>query len=60
MLSQYSVPVASESDSQTDMTPAVTGGVVAVVFINIITIAAVTVVMLRKRSGHYFPGSQKK
>ena len=62
LFSQHAVPTVtsgSESDSQADIiTPAVTGGVVAVIFI--ITTAVVIVVPLRNRRGHYSPTQQKK
>ena len=55
----YSVP----TESQTDVTAAVTGGVVTVAVVLIITTAVtvivIVVLLLRNRRGHYFPGIQR-
>ena len=63
MLSQYSVPTVTQSNSQTDVTAAVTGGVVTVVVVLIITTAVtvivIVVLLLRNRRGHYSPGIQR-
>ena len=54
----YSALPATQPDCQTDNTAAVTGWVVAVVFI-ITTVAAVIVIAVNHR-GHYSTGAQKK
>ena len=62
MLSQYSVPTVItdfESDSQSDNTAAVTGGIVAVVLIIAVTVIVIVVLLLRNRRGHYSPGIQR-
>ena len=58
LFSQYSVP----TDSQTDITAAVTGGVVTVVVVLIISVTVnivIVVFLLRNRRGHYSTGPQK-
>ena len=60
MLSQYSVPTVTQSNSQTDIAAAVPGGVVAVVVVLIIAVTVIVVVLLlRNRRGHYSPGIQR-
>ena len=61
MLSQYSVPTLTQSNSQTDITAAVTGGVVTVVLIitTAVTVIVIVVLLLRNRRGHYSPGIQR-
>ena len=61
MLPQYPVPTIIQSDSQTvtqtDITAAVTGGVVTVVVVMIIavTVIAIVALLLKNRRGHFSP-----
>ena len=51
----------SDSQSQTDITAAVTGGVVSLVTVVVVSIVAVTViVILKSRRGHNSTGLQKR
>ena len=58
-LFQYSVPTVHQSDSQTYIAAALTGGLVTVVLIIAVTVIVIVVLLLRNRRGHYSPGIQR-